>query len=54
MPAGFKYHLFNDGTIEIAEVNKWEKTLSVPQKIDDRLVTSIGEKAYAKCYSSEK
>ncbi|NLM20063.1 MAG: leucine-rich repeat protein [Clostridiaceae bacterium] len=49
-PAGFKYNLFTDGTIEIATVPSQtyypKSSINIPREIDGLLVTSIGDNAF--------
>lgn len=42
----FKYKILGDGTIEILEYLGTESTLKIPQPLDGRIITGIGERAF--------
>lgn len=48
---GFEYRVLDDGTVEITKYNDWEaEKVDIPEKIDGKSVTSIGNEAFGIVY----
>ncbi len=47
----FEYIVLSDGTAEITDYTGYAKSLVIPSTIDDYIVTSIGDRAFASCKS---
>ena len=45
----FEYSVLYDGTVEITDYNGNAKTVDIPEKIDGKSVTSIGDEAFRFC-----
>ena len=45
----FEYSVLDDGTVEITDYNGNAKTVDIPEKIDGKSVTSIGDEAFRFC-----
>ena len=45
----FEYSVLDDGTVEITDYNGSAKTVDIPEKIDRRRVTGIGDCAFENC-----
>jgi len=50
VPAGLEYTIKADGTVEITKYTGKEANLVLPDVIEGKKVTSIGEQAFAYCY----